>query len=68
MSPVPASAQDPWHLAPTQWMFFKIINASYKILSDPGQESQLVRASFRYAKVVGLIPGQGTYKKQPVIA
>ena len=27
------------------------------------QIAQLVRASFQYAKVAGLIPGQGTYKK-----
>ena len=32
----------------------------------PGQIAQLVRALSQYAKVVGLIPGQGTYKKQPM--
>ena len=30
--------------------------------------TQVVRALFPYAKVVGLIPGQGTYKDQPMNA
>ena len=30
----------------------------------PSQLAQLVRESSQYAKVVGSIPGQGTYKKQ----
>ena len=30
--------------------------------------AQLVRASAPYAKVAGLIPGQGTYKKQSMTA
>ena len=34
----------------------------------PGWVAQLVRALSRYAKVVGLIPGQGTYRNQPVNA
>ena len=32
----------------------------------PGWVAQLVRTSSRYAKAVGLIPGQGTYKNQPI--
>ena len=32
----------------------------------PGWAAQLVRALFQYARVVGLISGQGTYKKQPM--
>ena len=31
-----------------------------------GQVAQLVRASSRYTKVVGLIPSQDTYKVQPM--
>ena len=31
---------------------------------SPGWVAQLVRASFPYTKVVGLIPSQGTYEKQ----
>ena len=34
----------------------------------PGQVAQLVRMSPPYSKVAGLIPGQGTYKKQPMNA
>ena len=32
-----------------------------EVLVSPGQVAQLVRASSQYAKVVGLIPRQGTY-------
>ena len=35
-------------------------------LFHPRQVAQFVRVSPRHTKVVGLIPGQGTYKKQPV--
>ena len=34
----------------------------------PGQVAQLVRASSWYTMVVGSIPGQGTYKNQPMNA
>ena len=34
----------------------------------PGWIAQLVRASLRYAKVAGSIPGQDTYKNQPMNA
>ena len=34
----------------------------------PGPVAQLVRASSRYTKVAGSIPGQSTYKKQPMNA
>ena len=34
----------------------------------PGQVAQLVRALSGYAKVAGSIPGQGTYKNQPMNA
>ena len=34
----------------------------------PGWLAQLVRALSRYTKVAGLIPGQGTHKKQPMSA
>ena len=34
----------------------------------PGHIAQLVRASSRYTKVAGSIPGQGTYKNQPMSA
>ena len=37
-------------------------------MRGPGQVAQLVRALSRYIKVAGSIPGQGTYKKQPVNA
>ena len=35
---------------------------------NSGQVAQLIRASSQYAKVMGLIPGKGTYKKQPMNA
>ena len=38
------------------------------ILFDPDQVAQLVRVSPQYAKVAGSIPGQGTYKYQPMNA
>lgn len=34
----------------------------------PGHVAQLVRISFRYTKVVGLILGLGTYKKHSINA
>ena len=39
-----------------------------KCMLGPGWVCQLVRASSRYAKVSGSIPGQGTYKNQPMHA
>ena len=33
-----------------------------------GRVTQLAGASSRYTKVVGVIPGQGTYRKQPMNA
>ena len=40
-----------------------------KVRNDgPGLVAQLVRAPFWYVKVVGSIPGQGTYKNQPMNA
>ena len=36
------------------------------VWGNPGQVAQLVRASAQYAKVLGLIPDQGTYKNQPM--
>ena len=36
--------------------------------TGPGHVAQLVRALSRYAKVLGLIPGQGTYENQPMNA
>ena len=33
---------------------------------SPGQVAQLVRELSQYAKVVGLISHQGTYKNQPM--
>ena len=35
---------------------------------SPGQVAQLVTVSSQYAKVMGSIPGQGIYKKQPMNA
>ena len=35
---------------------------------EPGQVAQLVSVSSQYAKVVDLIPDQGTCKKQPTNA
>ena len=35
---------------------------------SPGQVAQLVRASSQNTKVEGSIPGQGTYKTQPMNA
>lgn len=37
-------------------------------ISGPGWVAQLVRASVRYARALGLIPGQDTYRKQPMNA
>ena len=34
----------------------------------PGWVAQLLRASSQYTKLVGSIPGQGTYEKQPMNA
>ena len=34
--------------------------------ASPGQIAQSVGASSRYAKAAGLIPGQDTYKNQPM--
>ena len=34
-------------------------------MMGPGWASRVVRAASHYAKVVGSIPDQGTYKKQP---
>ena len=39
-----------------------------EFLEGPGWVVQLVRVSFPYAKVVGSIPGQGTYKTHPMRA
>ena len=39
-----------------------------KVIALPGQVAQLVRALSWYAKVAGSIPGQGTYKNQPMNA
>ena len=39
-----------------------------KAAVSPGGVAQLVRALSRYAKVVGSISGQGTYKQQPMNA
>ena len=39
-----------------------------RTLEGLGQVSQLVRASSQYTKVVGSIPYQGTYNKQPMNA
>ena len=36
--------------------------------SRPGRVGLLVRTWSRYTKVVGSIPGQGTYKNQPMNA
>ena len=46
-------------------MLYNEVNMCNK---GPGRVSQLVRASSWYTKVAGLIPGQGTYKNQPVSA
>ena len=35
---------------------------------SPGRPAQLVRALSQYTKVAGSIPGEGTYKKQPMSA
>ena len=35
---------------------------------DLCQVAQLIRMLSQHAKVVGLIPGQGTYKNQPINA
>ena len=39
-----------------------------KNASSPGQVAQSVRVLPQYTKVVGMIPGQGTYKRQPLNA
>ena len=38
------------------------------MLLGPGQVAQLVWVSSQYTKVAGLIPGQGTYRKQQMNA
>ena len=45
---------------------FSFIKKKKNKLSGSGQVAQLVKAKFQYAKVVGSIPGQGTYKNQPM--
>lgn len=37
-----------------------------ELYKNPDLVAQLVRASYLYAKDVGLIPGQGIYKRQQV--
>ena len=37
-----------------------------EILSCPGWVAQLVTMLSGYAKIAGLMPGQGTYKKQQI--
>ena len=39
-----------------------------KVKGNHGCVAELVRALSRYVKVVGSIPGHGTYKKQPMNA
>ena len=39
-----------------------------KEIPGPGQVAHLVRALSPYAKVVGSIPSQGSYKNQPMNA
>ena len=47
----------------------QIENFNWKVwLFCLGQVAQLIRASSGYAKVVGLIPDQGTCKNQPMDA
>ena len=40
--------------------------AQKKFMEHPGWEAQLVRASCGCTKVMGLVPGQDTYRKQPM--
>ena len=47
--------------------FHSEVSHTIKHLS-PGQVARPVRASSPYAKIAGLIPGQGTYENQPVSA
>ena len=51
---------------------WKMCNFALRILKighiHPGWIAQLVRASSRYAKVADSVPGQGTYKNQPMNA
>ena len=43
-------------------------SAVVKIMQGPGQVAQVGRALSQYTMVVGSIPGQGTYRKQPMSA
>ena len=48
---------------------FKLLgkqNTDLRKLGRPGWVGQLIRALPQYAKVAGSIPGQGTYKNQPM--
>ena len=45
-----------------------ITNGIKKYKWCPGQIAQLIRGSFHYAKVVGSIPSEGTYKNQSINA
>ena len=47
-------------------LLVKKILSKYIGNSLPGRESQLVRVLSQCTKVRGLVPGQGTYKKQPM--
>ena len=47
---------------------FFLVNESKVLYSCSCWPAQLVRAMSCYSKVAGLIPGQGTYKNQPMSA
>ena len=45
---------------------FPPVPQPFKKWMEPGRVAPLVRALSQYANVAGLIPSQGTYKKQPM--
>ena len=52
----------------SEHLYNTYIGKHLKNIKSPGQVAQLVTVSPQYAKVMGLIPGQGTYKYQPTNA
>ena len=45
---------------------FQVLKFKTQRNAGPGQVAQLIRALSWYAKVAGSIPGQGTFKNQPM--
>ena len=58
-----------WWMSPNLSTIIRGFSSLYLIPARGlSQVAQLVRASYQYTKVVGLIPKQGTYKNHPTNA